>query len=171
MKFCPYCGATLMGSAAAFCSECGKPITATPEESHAQPEYIVQNTSPAANPTGRTSNEHPRPGPPRPRPSPSPVPGYKHPGTSQTRNKKPTGKRPVPPARPKTNQNKKRVQEHVPVRNPMDENYDGYYNDVPTDDNGYTKERLDPELIKRVILIAAGTVAIVILSVVVMYLL
>ena len=26
MKFCPYCGAPLVGSAVSFCAECGKPL-------------------------------------------------------------------------------------------------------------------------------------------------
>jgi hypothetical protein len=53
----------------------------------------------------------------------------------------------------------------------MDENYDGYYDDVPTSDDGRTTERLEPELIKRIALVAGGTVAIIILCVLVMYLL
>ena len=26
MKFCPYCGASLVGGAVSFCAECGKPL-------------------------------------------------------------------------------------------------------------------------------------------------
>ena len=28
MKYCPYCGASLVGGAASFCAECGKKIPA-----------------------------------------------------------------------------------------------------------------------------------------------
>ena len=50
----------------------------------------------------------------------------------------------------------------------MDTNYDGYYDDVPTEDSGQGSDELDPELIKRVALIAVGAIAFVILSVIVM---
>ena len=52
--------------------------------------------------------------------------------------------------------------------NPMDMNYDGYYDDVLTDDDGRTKEKLDPELIKRIALIAVGAVVLVVLSIIIM---
>jgi len=53
----------------------------------------------------------------------------------------------------------------------VDDGYDGYYNDVKPIDNGRIQDRMDPELIKRIIIISAGAVVIVILSVLVMYLL
>ena len=31
MKYCPYCGASLVGGAASFCAECGKKIPAQTE--------------------------------------------------------------------------------------------------------------------------------------------
>ena len=31
MKYCPYCGASLVGGAASFCAECGKKIPAQKE--------------------------------------------------------------------------------------------------------------------------------------------
>jgi hypothetical protein len=54
---------------------------------------------------------------------------------------------------------------------PRDEGYDGYYNDVKPIDNGHTRDRLDPELIKRAVLVAAGALVLIILSVVLMYVL
>jgi len=83
----------------------------------------------------------------------------KKPRVSRTQIRKPPVKRPTPKPGP------------TPVPNPMDENYDGYYDDVPTADNGRTGEKFDPALIKRIALVAAGTVLIVILSVVMMYVL
>jgi len=38
MKYCPYCGAALLDSAAPFCSECGKPV---PTASQPQKEAPV----------------------------------------------------------------------------------------------------------------------------------
>ena len=52
-----------------------------------------------------------------------------------------------------------------------DINYDGYYDDRQTDDDGQIKDSLDPEIIKRVAFIAGGAFILIILSAVVMYLL
>jgi hypothetical protein len=53
----------------------------------------------------------------------------------------------------------------------MDEGYDGYYDDVSTGDNGKSMERHEPELTKRIVMVACGFIAIIVLSVLVMYLL
>ena len=72
---------------------------------------------------------------------------------------------------------KKRLTKHQraagkpPIPNPYDEDYDGYYEDIMPADNGHTRDRLDPELIKRAVLIAAGAFVIIILSVFLMYVL
>jgi len=74
-----------------------------------------------------------------------------------------------PPPIPKPDSGGKREPASVPEKpNPMDMNYDGYYDDVLTDDNGRTKEKLDRELIKRNALIAIGVVVIVALSIIIM---
>ena len=54
---------------------------------------------------------------------------------------------------------------------PIDFGYDGYYNDVQPIDSGHIHDGLDPELIKRVIIISTGTVLIIILSVLLIFLL
>jgi len=45
-----------------------------------------------------------------------------------------------------------------PVKSPMDENYDGYYDDRLPDDAELMKENesMDPEVMKQVVLIAGG---------------
>jgi len=48
----------------------------------------------------------------------------------------------------------------------MDDHYDGYYDDRVPEDYGQTKETLDPEMIKRIAIIAGGALFFVILSVV-----
>lgn len=37
MKYCPFCGATLLGSAASFCAECGKQIPKSPQPEPSEP--------------------------------------------------------------------------------------------------------------------------------------
>ena len=56
-------------------------------------------------------------------------------------------------------------------KNPMDINYDGYYNDVKPIDAGQQRDRLDPELIKKVILLVAGALGVILLAIAFMALL
>lgn len=56
-------------------------------------------------------------------------------------------------------------------RNPMDENYDGYYNDVQPLDAGERSEGMDPALLRRVVIIIAGAVCVISLAVILMMLL
>jgi hypothetical protein len=58
-----------------------------------------------------------------------------------------------------------------PNPDPRDEGYDGYYDDVRPTDNGHTRDRADPELVKRIVSVTAGALTIVILSVILMYVL
>jgi len=50
----------------------------------------------------------------------------------------------------------------------QDDGYDGYYDDVPTSDNGHEREELDPEIIKKICLIIGGALVIIGLSVALM---
>ena len=106
MKFCPYCGASLPGGAASFCTECGKPLQAK-----------------------RTS------------------------GTQGRKKRQP-----------------QRQPRRRPV-DPMDVNYDGYYNDIQPIDAGVRGEGMDPELVKRIGLVILCAVGAIILSVAFMMLL
>ena len=117
MKYCPYCGATLMGGAVSYCAECGNEIK--PLEGDAAMEI------------GLIKSKH----------------------MTKKSKKKP----------------RKPVKEQIPEA--VDDGYDGYYDDVKPIDIGRIQDRMDPELIKRIIIISAGAVIIVILSVLVMYLL
>lgn len=89
----------------------------------------------------------------------------------KTQSKKRPVRRSPPPVRPKPEKRCSPEAERKPRRNPMDENYDGYYDDVPTGDNGQATERFEPELVKRIALVAGGAIIVVILCVVVMSLL
>lgn len=55
--------------------------------------------------------------------------------------------------------------------NPLDEGYDGYYDDTPTLDDGAFKEKLDKGLIKQIIIVGVSAIVIVILAIVLMKLL
>ena len=54
---------------------------------------------------------------------------------------------------------------------PMDVNYDGYYDDIQPVDAGVRGEGMDPELVKRIILVILGAVGAIILAVILMMLL
>jgi len=147
MKYCPYCGATLIGGAASFCAECGKTLP-----SPQKPPEPVREPLPDQSPRQKQS----------------PV---RRPSTSGSRN----------PKKPFPGQKGRRLPSHQPSKRPdpsrkplpdlRDEGYDGYYNDVEPIDNGHTRERMDPELMKRIVIVAAGAFVIVIFAVILMYVL
>ncbi|MCL2228078.1 MAG: zinc ribbon domain-containing protein [Oscillospiraceae bacterium] len=163
MKFCPHCGETLTLSSAPFCSDCGKSLDKPAERKPPHPAQAV-----GKQPGGNPQKQAP------PKKSSSPVRTVNNKNISQktrTHQSKPPKRKNKPPAGSKPDKQETRASEHPPRPKPMDENYDGYYDDVPTADNGHAKERFDSELIRRIGLVAAGALAIVILSVVAMYLL
>lgn len=53
----------------------------------------------------------------------------------------------------------------------MDINYDGYYDDIQPIDAGARGEGMDPELVKRIVLIILGAVGTIILAIILMLLL
>ncbi len=135
MKYCPYCGAAIIGGAAPFCAECGKELPA------------------AVKTTDRVS-----PSPKRP-----PHTGNRRQGAGKpTSNKSGAGK-----SRPDT----RREPPRRPKPDPRDEGYDGYYDDIKPIDDGRVREQMDPELIKRIIMLAGGAFLIVIFAVILMYVL
>ena len=129
MKYCPYCGATLLGSAASFCAVCGKKIPNAPQ---IEPE------------DSGTQVESPTIAKP----------------TDKSRPRKPLKQREFAPKK----QLRTQPEQH-------DDGYDGYYDDVPPLDNGRERERLDPEMIKKICLIIVGALAIIGLSVALMFVL
>ncbi|WP_308856726.1 zinc ribbon domain-containing protein [uncultured Oscillibacter sp.] len=117
MKYCPYCGASIAGGAASFCSECGKKIPAKPEMN------------------ARMS-------------------------TMQ----KPLRRRPKPPHRKTHTKSGPRPHPSNRKQDPMDINYDGYYDDVQPIDAGQQSDRMDTEMIKQVALLLCGAVLVIILA-------
>lgn len=66
---------------------------------------------------------------------------------------------------------KKSEDASVPEIVAVDDGYDGYYDDVPTDDDGGGAEGIDPKLLKQVLLIALGALIVIGLSTLVIFLL
>lgn len=129
MKFCPYCGAPLVGSAVSFCAECGKPLPGQKDTG-----------GQARRPGRKTAGKWVRP-----------------------RKKKIQGK----PA-----QRSQSAQQPLPEqRRKKDESYDGYYDDIRPVDAGQEKDRMDPQLMKRIALLVFCAVSLIILSAVLMWLL
>ena len=124
MKFCPYCGASLLGGAASFCPECGRQI---PQQ---EPDQ-----------------------------APRPQPGRK---------RRPTE---IPPSRRKKRPRQEPQRPPRRKKNPMDINYDGYYDDVKPIDAGQQGERMDSEMLKKTALMLVGALGVILLAVVLMTLL
>ena len=122
MKFCPYCGASLLGGAASFCPECGRQV---PQQ---EPDRAA-----------------------RPQPDKKKRPADRPP--IMRRGKRPRQELQRPPRRKK---------------NPMDINYDGYYDDVEPIDAGQQGERMDPEMLKKTALMLVGALGVILLAIVFM---
>jgi uncharacterized membrane protein YvbJ len=58
--------------------------------------------------------------------------------------------------------------QHCPAYHPGGADYDGYYDDVLPIDDGENQDRIDPEIIKKIALIALAAVAIIVLVFVLM---
>lgn len=144
MKYCPYCGASLVDSAASFCAECGKKIEKTG----------------SSNQEGLSGISTPPPEPVHPASRHDPLPNRLKRILFKKKERYPAvKKRSKPDDEPPTE------------TSPRDEDYDGYYDDVAAADNGHTREKIDPELIKRIVMVGAGALLIVGLSIVIMYIL
>lgn len=57
------------------------------------------------------------------------------------------------------------------IDEPVDDGYDGYYNDVLPPDLDRVKEGLDKELVKKVVAVAVGVIFIISMCVVMLYVL
>ena len=67
-------------------------------------------------------------------------------------------------------QAKNEVEENTIESEEMDKAYDGYYDDIVPDDFGnYQFQKSNGNLMKRIVLVIAGALAVIIISAVVMY--
>lgn len=85
-----------------------------------------------------------------------------------TKNKKKSNKE--KPAKQKKNKKAEKVPKEI-IDEPVDDGYDGYYNDVLPPDLDRVKEGLDKELIKKVVAVAVGVIFIISMCVVMLYVL
>lgn len=69
-------------------------------------------------------------------------------GVTPKKRPHPSGKRPQSPANGRLSSER--------TDDPMDMGYDGYYDDVLPVDAGEDRDRADPELVKRVVLVILG---------------
>ena len=151
MKYCPYCGATLVGGAVAFCSKCGKRL---PTQSSAKG---ISGKKPAPREDGCNPNASER------------IPGVgKHGRKAKQLGKKVNSSRQQPSTRQRSDQHEL---ERELRRNPHNEGYDGYYDDVKPIDDGPMRNKSVPQLLKKVAIIAGSAIGVVILSALLMYLL
>lgn len=86
-----------------------------------------------------------------------------------TGKKKKKTKKDKPVKQKKSKKEKKALKEVIDV--PVDDGYDGYYNDVLPPDLDRVKEGLDKELVKKVVAVAVGVVFIISMCVVMLYVL
>lgn len=113
MKYCPYCGADLVGSAVSFCSECGKPIAKKEQKSS---KKIKKDKKPKKSAV----------------------------------------------TKPESN--------NTDAENLIDENYDGYYDDIRPADENAEPQGIDKAVIKNLVIIIAGVIAAISACVAAMYL-
>lgn len=83
--------------------------------------------------------------------------------------KKPKQKEAKPPKKKKEKKKKEPLPEII--GEPVDDGYDGYYNDVLPPDLDRVKEGLDKELIKKIVALCVAVIFIIGLCVVMMYVL
>ena len=156
MMKCTRCGVPVKGGAAVSCPKCRKPLKKNPPKNYpAQTEQKKPPQSAGKPAAGQTQPKKTIPPPEK-----------------KMKKKKPRKKKEswlTFIERLKTPKN--RNTETAPVINPMDEDYDGYYDDKPTDDNAQNRDVFEPELIKRVALISGGAIIIVIFAIILMFLL
>lgn len=86
--------------------------------------------------------------------------------TKQKKKKKSKKEKPVKQRKKK----EKKAQKEM-IDEPVDDGYDGYYNDVLPPDLDRVKEGLDKELIKKIVAVAVGVVFIISMCVVMLYVL
>lgn len=72
--------------------------------------------------------------------------------------------------KPKKPKKKIEVLEEI-VGEPVDDGYDGYYDDVLPPDNDRVKEGLDKDLIKKIVALSVGVIFIISMCVVMLYVL
>ena len=144
MKYCPFCGAELLGSEVSFCAECGKHLPAG-----AASQTEMEAPSAAADPPRNSKKT----------------------ATPVRLKRKPQKKsRPSIEGAPTERLKSQSGEEDCPEPEPADD-YDGYYDDVEPIDAGSTRPGLDREMIRKISFLVLGALLVIGLCVVMMTLL
>ena len=144
MRYCPFCGAELLGPEVSFCAECGKHLPTS-----AAPQTEVEAPLIAAD-LPRNSKK-------------------KAASVKLKRNPKKKA-RPSIEVAPTGRLQSQSGEEDRPEPEPADD-YDGYYDDVEPIDAGSTRPGLDREMIKKISFLVLGALLVIGLCVVMMTLL
>jgi len=153
MKYCPYCGATLLGSTASFCAECGEAVPASrPKERTIQEKYVEPLIQEQSIKEALSPPEHQ----PEIEIKRVPAPVFKLKRNKRSKKKEKIVSEPVVP-------------EEKVESTETESGYDGYYDDIKPMDN-IQEQGLDPELLKRICFVAGGAILVIGLSIAFMFL-
>ena len=141
MKYCPFCGADLLGPEVSFCAECGKQL----------PAGGALQTEPDSPPDAKNRPRKPKKNAGSVRPKREP------------RKKARLDFNYSPTERLKPQSGEDDTLESMP-----EDDYDGYYDDVEPIDSGDTRPGLDREMIKKIIFLVLGALLVIGLCVVLM---
>ncbi len=164
MKYCPYCGTALVDGAVSFCMKCGKKLPIKDEESSVSQNNNNETVQKAAGSGIESQKEK--------------TSGKRSQKLSHKRNLTKVKERPTKKKRRPSELLEEEIQSVEPAKAPeqilgtgLEDNYDGYYDDILPDDEGRFNESMDKNLIKKVIVIIVVVLLIVTLCVGIMYVL
>lgn len=162
MKYCPYCGTVLVDGAVSFCSECGKALSVS-RETKEKPEKTGSS--------GQRKKLEPQQEERHGKGSRRKQNGKIHPvekGTEKETDapKEKKIRQPEPAPRPKQQPVSPAV-----TSSTLEDDYDGYYDDILPADEGRFNEGIDRGLVKKIVLIIGMVLLIVGACVMMMYLL
>lgn len=164
MKYCPYCGTALVDGAVSFCMKCGKKLPIEDEESSVSQNNNNETVQKAAGSGIESQKEK--------------TSGKRSQKLSHKRNLTKVKERPTKKKRRPSELLEEEIQSVEPAKAPeqilgtgLEDNYDGYYDDILPDDEGRFNESMDKNLIKKVIVIIVVVLLIVTLCVGIMYVL
>lgn len=162
MKYCPYCGTVLVDGAVSFCAECGKALLVSEKkqdileksnQSEQQSKSKPQQEKQQEKKSRRTQKRKPL-----------------HGENVKEREVDETSERQIKPLEPP--KTPKQQSEPPTVTSTMlEDDYDGYYDDILPADEGRFSEGIDRGLVKKIVLIIGMVLLIVGACVMMMYLL
>lgn len=157
MKYCPYCGTVLIDGAVSFCAEYGKalPVSRESNQSKQQSKSKSQQKTQLEKKNRRTQKRKPLLG-----------------ETVKEREEDKADEEPIKPSEPpKRLKQPSETSVAALADSILEDDYDGYYDDILPADEGRFSEGIDRGLVKKVVLIIGMMLLIVGACVLMMYLL